>query len=43
MAMSSYVDGLKSGPQIARIFQAEWGRSGEEQQEQISPNLGSIL
>ena len=29
-----------SGPQFARIFQTSWGRSGKQQQEQNSPNLG---
>ena len=26
-----------------RIFQASWGRSGEQQQEQNSPNLGTTF
>ena len=32
--------GLKSGAQVARIFQIRCGRSGKQQQEQNSPNLG---
>ena len=39
-----YRAGLKkSGPQVARIFQASWGRSGKQQQEQNSPNLGTAF
>ena len=35
-----YRNWLKSGPQVVRIFQSSWGRSGKQQQEQNSPNLG---
>ena len=33
----------KNGSQVARIFQARPGRSGKQQQEQNSRNLGTVL
>ena len=38
-----YMAGLKYHSQVARIFQASSGRSGKQQQEQNSPNLGKKL
>ena len=31
---------LIGGPQVAWVLQASWGRSGKQEQEQNSPNLG---
>ena len=31
---------LIGGPQVARMLQASWGRSGKQEQEQNSQNLG---
>ena len=33
----------KNGPQVARIFQASWGRSGRQWQEQNWPNVGPTI
>ena len=33
----------KNGSQVARIFQARPGRSGKQQQEQNSRNLGTVF
>ena len=41
--LQTYRAGLKNGPQVARIFQASWGRSGKQQQKQNSPNLGTTF
>ena len=41
--MLVYWNGLKSGPQVARIFQAIWGRSARQQQYQKSSNLGTTI
>ena len=38
-----YRAGLKSGPQVAKSLQASWDRSGKQQQEQNSPNLGTTF
>ena len=38
-----YRDWLKGWPQVWRVLQAKPGRSGKQQQEQISPNLGPVF
>ena len=41
--LSTYRARQKNGSQVARIFQARPGRSGKQQQEQNSRNLGTVF
>ena len=43
MSLSIYRGRQKNGSQVARIFQARPGRSGKQQQEQNSRNLGTVF
>ena len=38
-----YRESLKGRSQVGRMLQASWDRSGKQQQEQNSPNLGTAL